>query len=986
MHPSTALLPLLLCAAVTLVAATPAFPGPYDMPLPDGSSLRVWNTGDECTSGRSHITGPRYVDAEGRNVYVHDDGTPSYYDPSGAPAGPLASRRQAAEQAKYSPATMPDEWDAGARQRRSAFARDLRASALAKRVRTHATEPLVFLLVQYPDFASGRGITEHIQRTVFNSSSDEGNTVNAYYNLASNGKFHFTRAPETSAVRDDGVIGPVTVPCSWVNHTQWGVYPDYSCVERNALLGAAEFLDLKSFDLDGNKHISGDELHIVLVIAGGDLARLSPLGASRCPHVWGFMAPSFDVEAQGVTFGQHVVVGENWDDCTRPFGIGIVTHELGHTLSLPDIYDQDGGIPWVGPFCLMDAGNWNNDGKNPAMISPFLRSYLGWITPTVVASSSKDPISLLPVGDHPDAVLQFGDNPKGVDWECSQHSGTGEYFLVENRQKVGVDKYLPGAGVIVWHVNEAAAPDSTHSNSLFVIERIVRKTVNAHETVPEDDVLTSSARQTLYCGVDRAQVPNSRFDNEATSCVSLSATIDTDTLVATIEPWSDTTCGSCVRGRDAFAQPTTEYGFIEQYGFSLVPMSSATAITFGSNNHASIKLPLTVTFGGRPYTEAFVSANGLVSFLGINTGISGAGKYPTIAPYAGSTQNATFAAAVAFACAAPMAPGQCYAIQWVFQQITVQAVLHQNGNIYFIYSGTIIDGFRAFVSTGISGSVMSADPFWQTYDWTLPTAAPAALLVAPKPIELLRLPFSDSFETVNPSSWSSVMCGRASDACGSASGNALTFYPTNCHNRMATPYGFDVSRCATVAVSFFLGPSGPRPGCDPADSTIFWGYTLGSQMFPSWIGANNANATNGLEVATGGAERMYIAFDYQGPGMVYIDDLNAGPTVKDTETLAQAETSIPVVTALRFRPRVGANVSALSPASDPHTLLISPHVTWDQRDADRGPSKVSVKGRLVSPALLGVTRSATVAVLGSVQFQLCQRAPGYALHDAPVET
>ena len=41
------------------------------------------------------------------------------------------------------------------------------------------------------------------------------------------------------------------------------------------------------------------------------------------------------------------------------------------------------------------------------------------------------------------AVL-LRDNPGGVDWVFGSHSGSGEYFLLENRQKVGYDAGLRG--------------------------------------------------------------------------------------------------------------------------------------------------------------------------------------------------------------------------------------------------------------------------------------------------------------------------------------------------------------------------------------------------------------------------------------------------------------------------------------------------------------------------------------------------------------
>ena len=35
-----------------------------------------------------------------------------------------------------------------------------------------------------------------------------------------------------------------------------------------------------------------------------------------------------------------------------------------------------------------------------------------------------------------------------------------EYFIVENRQRSGVDARLPGSGVCLWHVDEAGSNDN----------------------------------------------------------------------------------------------------------------------------------------------------------------------------------------------------------------------------------------------------------------------------------------------------------------------------------------------------------------------------------------------------------------------------------------------------------------------------------------------------------------------------------------------
>jgi hypothetical protein len=50
-------------------------------------------------------------------------------------------------------------------------------------------------------------------------------------------------------------------------------------------------------------------------------------------------------------------------------------------------------------------------------------------------------------------------NPNGMDWTI-QDTGTGEYFLVENRYRAGFDQGLPGSGLLILHIDESQ-PDNT---------------------------------------------------------------------------------------------------------------------------------------------------------------------------------------------------------------------------------------------------------------------------------------------------------------------------------------------------------------------------------------------------------------------------------------------------------------------------------------------------------------------------------------------
>ena len=45
-----------------------------------------------------------------------------------------------------------------------------------------------------------------------------------------------------------------------------------------------------------------------------------------------------------------------------------------------------------------------------------------------------------------------------------------EYFLVENRQRTGFDQYLPGDGLLIWHIDESASSNAVdcHPRVLLV--------------------------------------------------------------------------------------------------------------------------------------------------------------------------------------------------------------------------------------------------------------------------------------------------------------------------------------------------------------------------------------------------------------------------------------------------------------------------------------------------------------------------------------
>jgi hypothetical protein len=143
--------------------------------------------------------------------------------------------------------------------------------------------------------------------------------------------------------------------------------------------------------------------------------------------------------------------------------MGIIAHEFGHSLNLPDLYDTSGSSSGIGVWGIMGSGTWNTSGTllgdSPAYQDAWSKWYEGWITPVQLRGLA--PGQPIPQVETNPTVFQLLDNPNGVDWKFNAHSGTGEYFLVENRQLTGFDAGLPACGLLIWHIDEDVPFDNS---------------------------------------------------------------------------------------------------------------------------------------------------------------------------------------------------------------------------------------------------------------------------------------------------------------------------------------------------------------------------------------------------------------------------------------------------------------------------------------------------------------------------------------------
>ena len=118
---------------------------------------------------------------------------------------------------------------------------------------------------------------------------------------------------------------------------------------------------------------------------------------------------------------------------------GTICHEFSHCFGFPDFY-YNGSIKTVADWDIMDNGNFNCDGYQPAGYSAHERWLMGWLTPIELRETTSI-VNMPALADEGRAYLIRNDGYEN------------EYYLVENRQPIGWDASLPGNGILIFHID-----------------------------------------------------------------------------------------------------------------------------------------------------------------------------------------------------------------------------------------------------------------------------------------------------------------------------------------------------------------------------------------------------------------------------------------------------------------------------------------------------------------------------------------------------
>ncbi len=215
-----------------------------------------------------------------------------------------------------------------------------------------------------------------------------------------------------------------------------------SQLARENLQQVDQYVDFRQFDLNRDNRI--EALFMVHAGPGGE-----DNGNVNC--CWSHAIPGFTYTTNdGVTiYGVTNVPEVNLVTPIRETTlccIGVMCHELGHLVGLPDLYDPSRNTWGIGYWGLMGYGAWGAGGNtpwSPSHMEAWSKVRAGFVTPQII---TRDTFNL--------RIVDIETNPVAYKvWRNGLNTDT--CFYLENRKNWGFDTPLPGSGLLIWHIDPA---------------------------------------------------------------------------------------------------------------------------------------------------------------------------------------------------------------------------------------------------------------------------------------------------------------------------------------------------------------------------------------------------------------------------------------------------------------------------------------------------------------------------------------------------
>lgn len=428
-------------------SAVPAFPGLIKRVMPDGTELNVKLAGDE--HGHYWLSEDNQVialDNSGFFRYASLDANGNYVV-SATKVNPLtlrtASERQFVAKLNRQSVLSALESQRIATSTHRKISKSKETSELIGTFPSRGEQRAIVVLVQYQDVKFAISNPAETFNNMLNQRGYDGNGA-----TGSAADWFIDNSCSQFEPKFD-VYGPITLSHDMAYYGA----NDNNGDDKLAYMMAVEAcqmldddVDFTQYDRDNNGVI--DNVYIFYAGYGENL------GASD-NTVWPHSDDISNITSQiynfdGVRLDHYACSNERkLDDQTE--GIGTFCHEFSHVMGLPDLYATNYTSAFTpGAWSVLDEGPYNNDSHTPPYYTVYERYTLGWLNPKEIGKPANHSLDVISSNQ---GFLITTDKDT-------------EYFLLENRQQQGWDKYIPSHGMLIWHIdyNEGVWNTNTVNN------------------------------------------------------------------------------------------------------------------------------------------------------------------------------------------------------------------------------------------------------------------------------------------------------------------------------------------------------------------------------------------------------------------------------------------------------------------------------------------------------------------------------------------
>ena len=422
---------IMLFAAIAGIAnANIAWPGLLTYTQPDGSVLEYKIQGDEYCHAFFTTDGVMITESDNQMCYASRNSEGRIV--STGMLAHNAERRTPAEKATV--ATLMANTDFSAIYKSVKKARPKKLINIDNFPTIGELHGLI-LLVNFNDVQMRE---EHTNDVFSRRMNEEGCTV---FDCQGSARDYFVDQSFGQFLPTFDVVGPIDLDESYSYYGQNDWYENdmnaYQMIVEACTKAHDDFnVDFSKYDYDKDGYVD-----FVYVIYAGYAESYGASKFTIWPHASNLSNFDANITLDGKIVDRYACSQElkNTSGDTME-GIGTFCHEFGHVLGLADVYNVARTTDvQLGQWDVMDQGNYNNDSKTPCGYSGYERASLRWMQYTDL--------------EEPARRLELPELSKNKFIYRIKTHKDNEFFVLENRQQTGWDAYLPGHGMLVFHID-----------------------------------------------------------------------------------------------------------------------------------------------------------------------------------------------------------------------------------------------------------------------------------------------------------------------------------------------------------------------------------------------------------------------------------------------------------------------------------------------------------------------------------------------------